>query len=568
MEAVDCLVVGHFDMPLEELASRLRPNRDFSGAFSEIRTNSVRVGKEQLSYSELFGEMCRMSWDVPVRLNPFDAPHSGAIFLANRLRRAGLGARVVNFVSRNGQELVSALTGTRFKVVAITTTFYVEPSPITELVRFIRSVDESAFIVVGGPFVVGRAAKNAVTAAAELEMLGADAVIFDTQGEQALVTLVRQVSAAGRPDPGGIPNVAYREPGIRAGTSPGTPGVVTGPRIRESNDLDEHRVTWTDFTAELTPKLAFLRTARGCSFRCAFCNYPAMAGGHDLAGIGAVCDELEELAGLGVGHVAFVDDTFNVPLPRFKALMREISRRDLGLHWTSFFRCSNADEEAFDLMAAAGCEAVFLGIESGDPAILTAMNKAARVANYERGIAALRQRGIMTMASYIVGFPGETKDSVQRTLDFIGENPTDFHNVQLYFHDRMAPIEARRAEFSLTGSEYSWDHATMDWREAADWVEYAMSTGNGSIPLPLYGFSIWSLPYFRALGFTTDEFKGFTGVAADVFRDGLFGEVDLASYSEKFRHVITLDRLAVLPQGDHPPEPPGSGLVTPTGTAG
>jgi radical SAM PhpK family P-methyltransferase len=548
VEAVDCLVIGHFDMRLEELAARLRPNRDFSGAFSEIRTNSVRVGKEQLSYSELFGDLCRVSWDMRARLNPFDAPHSGAIFLANRLRRAGLGAQVVNFVSRNGEELISALTGARFKVVAITTTFYVEPSPIVELVRFIRSACEDAFIVVGGPFVVGRAAKNAVTAAAELEMLGADAVIFDTQGEQALLTLVRQVSAAGRPDPGGIANVAYWEPGTR--------NVVTGSRVRESNDLDDHRVRWSDFTTELTPRLAFLRTARGCSFRCAFCNYPAMAGGHDLAGIGAACDELEELAGLGVGHVAFVDDTFNVPLPRFKALMREIARRDLGLHWTSFFRCSNADEEAFDLMAAAGCEAVFLGIESGDPAILTAMNKAARVANYERGIRALRQRGIMTMASYIIGFPGETKDSVQRTLDFIGENPTDFHNVQLYFHDRMAPIEARRAEFSLTGSEYSWDHATMDWREAADWVEYAMSTGSGSIPLPLYGFSIWSLPYFRALGFTTGEFKGFTGVAADVFRDGLFGEVDLAGYSEKFRHVLTLDRLKA------------SGLVTATGTAG
>jgi p-methyltransferase len=268
-----------------------------------------------------------------------------------------------------------------------------------------------------------------------------------------------------------------------------------------------------------------------------------MAGGHDVAAVGAVCDELEELISLGVRHVAFVDDTFNVPLPRFKALMREMTRRHLELNWTSFFRCSNADEEAFDLMAAAGCEAVFLGIESGDPAILTAMNKAARVQNYERGIRALRQRGIMTMASYIVGFPGETEDSVQRTLDFIAANPTDFHNVQLYFHDRMAPIEARRAEFTLAGSEYSWDHATMNWREAADWVEYAMSIDGASTPLPLYGFSIWSLPYFRALGFSAAAFKGFTGVAAEVFRDGLSGEVDLAGYSERFRQVVPFDRL-------------------------
>jgi p-methyltransferase len=546
VEAVDCLVIGHCDMRLEELASRLRPNRDHSGAFSEIRTNSVLVDKEQLSYSELFDELCRVSWGAAARLNPFNAPHSGAIFLANRLRRAGLGAEVVNFVSRNGGELVEALRQASFKVVAITTTFYVEPSAILELVKHVRSVDENIFIVVGGPYVVARAAKNAAAAATELETLGADAVIFDTQGEQALVELVRQVSS-GRLDPAGIPNVARWESRTR--------NLVAGPRVKESNSLGEHRVRWTDFKADLTPRLAFLRTARGCSFRCAFCNYPAMAGGHDVSEIDAVCDELEELAGLGVRHVAFVDDTFNVPLPRFKALMREMASRRLGLNWTSFFRCSNADEEAFDLMAAAGCEAVFLGIESGDPAILSAMNKAARVHNYERGIKALGQRGIMTMASYIVGFPGETKDSVQRTLDFIEGNPTTFHNVQLYFHDRMAPIEARRAEFGLNGSEYSWDHATMDWREAADWVEYAMSIEGGSTPLPLYGFSIWSLPYFRALGFTADGFRGFTGVAAEVFRDGLAGEVDLADYSERFRQVVPLDRLKA------------SGLVA-TGTAG
>jgi radical SAM PhpK family P-methyltransferase len=534
VEAVDCLVIGHYDMRLEELASRLRPNRDHSGAFSEIRTNSVRVDRQQLSYSELFDELCRVSWGAQARLNPFNAPHSGAIFLANRLRRAGLGAEILSFVSRHGHELVDALASARFKVVAITTTFYVEPSAILELVKYIRSVDESTFIVVGGPFVVARAAKNAVTAAAELEVLGADAVIFDTQGEQALVELVRQVSV-GRLDPGGIPNVAYWRPRTRS--------VVVGPRVRESNSLGEHRVDWADFEADLRPRLAFLRTARGCAFRCAFCNYPAMAGGHDVADIGAVCDELTELASLGVRHVAFVDDTFNVPLPRFKELMRQIARRGLDVHWTSFFRCSNADDETFELMAAAGCEAVFLGIESGDPAILAAMNKAARVHNYERGIKALRQHGIMTMGSYILGFPGETKDSVQRTLEFLGENPTDFHNFQLYFHDRMAPIEARREEFSLVGSEYSWEHATMDWREAADWVEYAMSAGGASIPLPLYGFSIWSLPYFRALGFSAEGFKGFTGVAAQVFRDGLAGEVALADYSETFRQVVPLDRL-------------------------
>src|SRR5580692_8915848 len=75
----------------------------------------------------------------------------------------------------------------------------------------------------------------------------------------------------------------------------------------------------------------------------------------------------------------FVDDTFNVPLPRFKKLLRMMIDKAWGFEWISFFRCSNADEEAFDLMARSGCIGVFLGIESGDQTILEYMDKHAKV---------------------------------------------------------------------------------------------------------------------------------------------------------------------------------------------
>jgi radical SAM PhpK family P-methyltransferase len=535
MNSIDCLVVGHFDTSLEELAARLRPSQSYSGGFSEIRTNSVTVGGKQLSYSELFGELSRASWGLDVGLNPFRAAHSGAIFLVNRLRRSGFSAETVNFVSNDGHELVSAIENLNPRIVAITTTFYVEPSPIQQLIGFIRATAPTAIIVVGGPFVVSRALKSPTSVLVKLESLGADALVFDTQGEQALLELVERVSVRGQRLPTAIANVVYWE-------SLGKPPVIGNP-VRESNSLPDNRVHWAEFSTELSPPLAFLRTARGCSFRCAFCNYPTMAGQYNLSEIDSVCEELEELASLGVRDVAFVDDTFNVPLPRFKKLMREITRRDLRFRWTSFFRCSNADEEAFDLMAEAGCEAVFLGIESGDPDVLKAMNKSARPENYARGIVALRKRDIMTMASYIFGFPGETEDSIRRTLEFMSENVSDFYNVQLYFHDSKAPIEAQRSNYEIVGSGYTWEHRSMDWRAAADWVEYAMSTAAPSIPIPLYGFSMWSLPYFRALGLSRESFKGFTSIAAGLFRQGLTGAADVQAWAPEFTRTIPLEQL-------------------------
>jgi p-methyltransferase len=344
-----------------------------------------------------------------------------------------------------------------------------------------------------------------------LRHLGADICILDGQGEQALLEVATALAQFEHGHLSEISNLVITGEG----------GVVTETR-RAAEQNQQLPVRWREFAADLRPPVAFVRTARGCPFRCAFCNYPAMAGGqHDVMSVGSVCTELETLVELGVRDVAFVDDTFNVPLPRFKQLLRELIARELGLRWTSFFRCSNADEECFDLLAEAGCQAVFLGIESGDREVLKAMNKAAKPESYARGIAAMRERGILTMASYVLGFPGETSSSIARTLQFIEDNPTTFFNIQLYYHDLLAPVESRRRELGIEGSAYSWSHRTMDWREAADWVESAMLLQAEPIPLPLYGFSIWSLPYFMSNGFSRDKFVSFSEIAGDLFQASL-----------------------------------------------
>jgi p-methyltransferase len=342
------------------------------------------------------------------------------------------------------------------------------------------------------------------------------------------LALVRTVARGGIPI-GDIPNLVLCTEGeIRA-----------TPRAPETNSLGDHPVPWSQFIDGHDAPVAFLRTARGCTFRCAFCNYPALAGGHEVVTVEAMCKELAELQAAGVRDVAFVDDTFNVPLPRFKSLLREMIQQRFDLRWTSFFRCSNADEECFDLMAESGCQAVFLGIESGDKDILKGMNKKAKPEAYVRGIAALRERDILTMASYIMGFPGETAESAQRTLDFIEENPTTFYNIELYYHDALAPVETLREQYQISGTAYSWSHASMNWREAADWVEFALARRCESVPLPLYGFSVWALPYFQSLGFSRKTFTDFTRLAAHAFQDGLRGNARVADFVPRFSEVVS-----------------------------
>lgn len=531
--SADCLVIGHFDQSVDDLAARVMPGKDASGGYCEVRTNCVVADGVHLSYADVFNRLCEDTWDLATGFSPFRAPHAGVIYLVNRLLGAGIDAQALHYVSADKIDLTDALRRLEPRVVVLTTTFYVQNEPLVELIEHVRRHAPSAFVVAGGPFVASRM-QGPPGSDRRLAKLGADALIVDAQGEQALVALCRCVLRGELAALSSLPNLIVCDAGRH---------VLSTPTETEVNSLEQHRILWERFQPDLDPSVAFLRTARGCPFRCAFCNYPTMAGGqHNLASIDVVCAELETLASLGVRHVAFVDDTFNVPLPRFKRLMAAIAERDLDLRWTSFFRCSNADEECFDLMTEAGCQAVFLGIESGDPQVLKAMNKAARPEAYERGIATLTDRGILTMASYVVGFPSETSESVQRTLEFIAANPTTFYNVQLYYHDALAPIERRRAEFDLEGSGYAWEHRTMDWREASDWVHHAMCLPLTSLPLPLYGFSIWSLPYFEALGFSRRAFLGFAGLAADIFKASLASpgrEPSLDAYAERFAAVVT-----------------------------
>ena len=188
-------------------------------------------------------------------------------------------------------------------------------------------------------------------------------------------------------------------------------------------------------------------------------------------------------------------------------------RNRFDITWTSYFRCGNADAETFDLIKAAGCVAVFAGIESGDQRVLTNMNKKASVATYRQGLRMLAERDIAVYASFIIGFPGETADSVQHTIDFIQETAPTFYSAETYFHDPKVPIQERAAEFGLRGSGYSWSHSTMDWQEAQRHVERLHATVDRSALLPLYGMDVWSVPYFMGHGISREQLVAFLRIA-------------------------------------------------------
>jgi radical SAM superfamily enzyme YgiQ (UPF0313 family) len=293
------------------------------------------------------------------------------------------------------------------------------------------------------------------------------------------------------------------------------------PREAENNDLDAESIDWSRFAPARLAPTAQMRTARSCAFKCSFCSHPELAGPLTLASVEVIERELEQLVACGVRNVVFIDDTFNVPLPRFKSICRMMIRRGFPLRAFSYLRAGNADTETFDLMAEAGWAGAFLGVESGDQRILGNMNKFAKVQTVAAGVRALRERGIATFTSFIVGFPGETDESIANTIAFISDNAPDFYRAEVWYADPGTPVMRDAERFGIKGAAFSWRHATMDWREATRWVHEIYATVTASQVLPVYGFDFWSLPYLLGQGFTLDYIRRFTEIAGAMMLRGM-----------------------------------------------
>lgn len=499
MSALDCIVIGYNDVPLSRLAEKHKPFQEHSGMYGELKTNSVLLGGRRKDYMELLNHVIEQNHGFDPNFNAFEVPNLGATYLTNYLRRRGFSAELINFFNFDKPRLASLLESP-VRTVAITTTYYVEEEPIKEIVEFIRERQPGTRIILGGPFVYNTcAAYGPATQNIIFGSIGADAYVTDSQGEKTLARVIKALRLGRVAGLAFVPNLIYADGGTLRRTL----------RAEESNSLDECAVDWRNFDPQFFTPTTYMRTARSCPFKCAFCSYPAVAGDHTLASLDTIRAEMRYLADSGLKYLIFVDDTLNVPLPRFKEMCRMMIEEKFDFRWISFFRCSNADDETFDLMRESGCLGVYLGIESGDQRVLKNMEKFADVKRYREGIRKLHERGILTFGSFITGYPGETRESVMNTMEFIEETSPTFYNVQLYFHNAIAPIDKKRAEYGIKGNHYSWQHDTMAWQEGAGWVEHMLRNVSTSIPLTLYGFSIWSIPYLLQNGFTVEQIKSF-----------------------------------------------------------
>lgn len=500
--SLDCVVIGYNETPFEEYEALIRRYGEESEAYRDLKFSFVNVDGKKLNYIGLLNHVLGMAGAggdgsrADGELKACDIPNLAAVYLSSYLRKRGFAVRRINLFQYEKDALAAYLAEDPL-CVAITTTFYVLNHPVIEMVEFIRAHNPKVKIVVGGPLIANHARSHeAGEFKAALTDIGADIYVVESQGESTLAHILRCLeSGVSLAD---VPNLAYIEGDQLRLTT----------KVPEANSLDEDFIDWRTFGGEDLGATLQTRTARSCAFSCSFCNYPTRAGKLTLASLDTVGKELNAMRNFGyVRNVVFIDDTFNVPLPRFKDICRLMIEQDYGFNWFSYFRCSNSDEEAIELLARSGCKGVFLGIESGSPTILKNMNKAASVEKYARGMELLHQYGILTFMSLITGFPGETAETVRETIDFVKETKPHYYRSQLWYCEPGTPIEHQREKYGISGEGFVWEHDTMSSLEAMDHIDRMFMEIKESTWLPQWSFDFWTIPHLLGKGFSLDTFR-------------------------------------------------------------
>lgn len=169
---------------------------------------------------------------------------------------------------------------------------------------------------------------------------------------------------------------------------------------------------------------------RGCPYPCSYCTAQTFYGSKlRRRSVERVRAEITRARDeLGVRELFFWSDTFTLDRRYVHELCEAIA--PLGVSWAANSRVDTIDRRTAEAMRRAGCWMVSFGIESGDQAVLDSAGKGARVEDAVEATRVAKEAGLRVAGHFVLGIPGETRQSLDKTLELARRLPLDF--VQFY----------------------------------------------------------------------------------------------------------------------------------------
>ncbi|MEA1949735.1 MAG: radical SAM protein [Thermodesulfobacteriota bacterium] len=224
------------------------------------------------------------------------------------------------------------------------------------------------------------------------------------EGEYTFLHLVRCLEKGEDEHIGNIRGIAFKKDGKVVQTKP----------AEYIQDLDQLPVPAKYFEYQ------HLSLTRGCPGKCTFCGSPKFWG-HKVRfhSVDYFVEELELLYKKGINFFYFSDDTFSVNKKRVIKICKKILEKNLRIAWNAISRVNYMSEEVLSWMRKAGCIQISYGIESGSEKIRAYLKKKITAGEIEKTFANTSKYGILPRAYFIYGSPGESRKTIQESIDLI-----------------------------------------------------------------------------------------------------------------------------------------------------
>ena len=365
-----------------------------------------------------------------------DAPSGnlplGLMYIAAVLERDGSKAEILDAfmadsparkvgdtveIGMNYESVAEEIRRRKPDIVGISNPFTCQTQHASKVADIVKAIDRDVPTVVGGPHV------SAVPEEFMAEAKNVDLAVMG-EGEYTMLDIVKLTE--GKKRAAEIQGIAYRQ----------NDKIVQTPRrafLENLDDLPYPAYDLVDMESYLNPEKIEYRsfkdraismiTSRGCPFNCVFCAVHLHMGKAFRAhSVDYVVNHVKHVVDkYRVKTIFFEDDNMTFDLKRFDAICNGIISQKIKFKWETP-NGIRADYLTLDLlkkMKRSGCQSVFFGVESGDQHVLDDIISKSLDLNAVTNVAKMcRDIGLSTAAFYIIGFPGEKKEDMLKTVDF------------------------------------------------------------------------------------------------------------------------------------------------------
>ncbi len=380
----------------------------------------------------------------PYPVEEYPALATGPMYLAAVLMRDGHDVEVLDLlVSEPTRHKVEETLG-RFSpdLVGITSVTMTFPEA-AEILGWVKRCQPQVRTVMGGPHVTFAAERS-------LQECAALDIVVRGEGEETVLELAQVLSEDG--DLSQVRGLSFRRDGAIQATQ-------DRPLLADLDTLPFpawDKLPLARYRA-LRGKVGVL-SSRGCPYGCIFCVGQRMVGRKGrFRSPDSVVDEMEWLASRGFSSIGIDDDLFTLRQRHVEAVCGEIRSRHLPITFHAFARVDTVDPELLKTMKDAGCADILYGVESGCQEILDRIGKRIGLEQVRSAVAMGKEAGISIFASFILGLPGETPDTLRRTAEFARSLGCKYG-----FH-LLSPFPGTRIRdeaqaFGITILTDRWDH--------------------------------------------------------------------------------------------------------------